>query len=41
MRVRGKGVVGINVVDVVDDHVLQKVERAQRIGTVRIESCIN
>ena len=29
-----------DAVDVVDDHVLQKVERAQRIGTVRIESCI-
>ena len=29
-----------DAVDVVDDHVLHKVERAQRIGTVRIESCI-
>ena len=27
--------------DVVEDRVLQKVERAHRIGSVRIESCIN
>ena len=29
-----------DAVDVVDGHVLHKVERAQRIGTVRILSCI-
>ena len=29
-----------DAVDVIDDHVLHDVERAQRIGTVRIESCI-
>ena len=29
-----------DAVDVVDGHVLHEVERAQRIGTVRIESCI-